>query len=124
LSFYQLAADAVVLLHFAFVVFVVLGGALALRWPRVMWVQLPAALWGVLVELGGWVCPLTPLENTLRRQSGTAGYEGDFIVQYLLPALYPAGLTRRWQWALGGFALAINALIYGVILLRHRRARI
>ena len=84
-----LMADLIVLLHFAFVVFVVLGGLLALRWPRVVWLHVPAVIWGALVEFTGWICPLTPLENRLRRASGEASYQGDFIAHYILPALYP-----------------------------------
>lgn len=119
-NFMQLAADAVVLLHFAFVIFVLAGGMLAMRWPRVIWIHIPAALWGVLIEVAGWVCPLTPLENYLREQGGAAGYQGDFIAHYIVPVLYPAGLTRDWQLVLGGFAFAVNAVVYGVVLLRRR----
>ena len=117
----RLGADAIVLLHFAFVIFVVAGGLLAIRWPPVMWVHLPAALWGIVIEVAGWVCPLTPLENYLREKGGAAGYEGDFIAHYIVPLLYPAGLTRDWQLVLGGFAFAVNAVVYGVVFLRHRR---
>jgi hypothetical protein len=119
-SLLRLGADAVVLVHFAFVIFVLVGGVLAMRWPRVMWVHIPAALWGVLIEVAGWVCPLTPLENYLRERGGAAGYQGDFIAHYIVPVLYPAGLTRDWQLVLGGFAFAVNAVVYGLILLRPR----
>ena len=97
------------------------GGLLAIRWPRIFWVHLPAAVWGVLIEFTGWICPLTPLENRLRRQQGEAGYEGDFIAHYILPVLYPEGLTRRDQLFLGGLALAINVGIYAWIFLKRRR---
>ncbi len=117
-----MGADIVVALHFAFVVFVVLGGLLALRWPRVIWLHIPAVIWGALIEFTGWICPLTPLENRLRRAGGEAGYEGDFIARYILPALYPNGLTRRDQLMLGGLAIAINVAIYAVVLVRHRRS--
>lgn len=117
-----MAADFIVLLHVAFVAFVVLGGLLGLRWPRIIWLHVPAVIWGALVEFTGWICPLTPLENRLRRAGGEASYQGDFIAHYILPALYPDGLTRRDQLVLGGIALAVNVAIYALVLVRHRRA--
>lgn len=117
-----MGADVVVALHVAFVVFVALGGLLALRWPRVIWAHVPAVIWGALVEFTGWICPLTPLENRLRRASGEAGYQGDFIARHILPALYPDGLTRNDQLALGAIAVAVNVAIYALVLVRHRRA--
>jgi Protein of Unknown function (DUF2784) len=114
-------ADLIVALHFAFVLFVVLGGLLVLRWPRLIWLHVPAVAWGVLIEFAGWICPLTPLENRLRAQQGEARYEGDFIARYILPVLYPEGLTRRDQWLLGGIALAVNLAVYAWIFLKHRR---
>jgi hypothetical protein len=116
-------ADAIVALHFAFVAFVVFGALLALHWPRVVWLHVPAVAWGAFIEFAGWVCPLTPLENRLRRASGEAGYQGDFIARYILPVLYPDGLTRADQIALGVFAVAINLAIYSWVVVRHRRAR-
>ena len=116
-----MAADAIVALHFAFVLFVVLGGLLVLRWPRVAWLHVPTVIWGALVEFTGWICPLTPLENRLRRAAGEPGYQGDFIAHYILPVLYPNGLTRNDQLMLGGAALALNVMIYGFVLVRHRR---
>jgi len=116
-----LLADAVVVLHLGFVGFVVLGGLLALRWPRAAWVHLPAAVWGVWVEFTGRICPLTPLENSLRRQGGDAGYSASFVEHYVIPVLYPAALTRELQWALGGIVIVANAAVYAVILLRARR---
>jgi hypothetical protein len=118
------AADAIVILHIGFVLFVLLGGLLALRWAWVAWLHLPAVLWGVIIEYGGWVCPLTPLENHLRERGGTAAYPGDFIAQYVLPLLYPAGLTRNAQILLGTLALAVNALIYWQRIRRGRRPAI
>src|ERR687889_2933712 len=96
---YRALADAVLVLHLAFVLFVVLGGLLVLRWPRLAWLHLPAAIWGVLIEFAGFVCPLTPLEVGLRRLGGEAGYEGGFIEHYLTGALYPAGLNRGGEVA-------------------------
>ena len=113
-------ADLVVLLHFLFVAFVVFGGLLALRWPRIVWLHAPAAVWGVFIEFTGWICPLTPLENRLREAAGESTYEGDFVARYILPTLYPEGLTRGHQLMLGAIALAINGAIYAVVLRRHR----
>ncbi len=116
-----LAVDAVVLFHCAFVFFVVLGGLVVWRWPRVAWVHLPVAVWGALVELTGLICPLTPLEKWLRQRAGLASYQGGFIAHYLLPVLYPAGLTRGVQLLLSLCVVALNAAVYGR-LLRHWRA--
>lgn len=117
---YRVLADGVLVLHLGFVVFVVLGGLLVLRWRRVAWVHLPAAGWGALIELAGWICPLTPLENRLRHLGGEAGYGGGFVEHYLLPVLYPGGLTRETQITLGLLVLAINAVVYGILLARRR----
>lgn len=116
---YRWLADTVVAAHCGFVVFVVLGGLLALRWPRIAWIHLPAAAWGVLIEYAGFVCPLTPLEIALRQRGGIRGYAGDFIEHYLTPALYPSGLTRATQVALGTFALLLNVVVYWNVLKRH-----
>lgn len=119
----RLAADALALLHLGFVLFVAFGGLLVLRWPRLAWLHLPAAAWGAWVEFAGWFCPLTPLENALRRIAGTAGYSGGFIDHYLWPLIYPAGLTRDVQLALGLGVVAINTAVYGVLLARRARNR-
>jgi hypothetical protein len=116
-------ADLTVGLHLLFVAFVVLGGLLALRWPRVAWIHLPAALWGIVVEYAGWICPLTPLEVWLRHRAGQAGYSGGFIEHYLLPVLYPAGLDQPTQWLLGTLVLGINSAIYGWLLLKRKGSR-
>jgi hypothetical protein len=120
---YRLLADLVVGVHAAFITFVVLGGFLAWRWPRAAWVHLPAAAWGTLIELAGWICPLTPIENQLRSRAGDAGYAGGFIEHYLIPVVYPAGLTRELQILLGIAALAVNVLAYGGLWWRTRRRR-
>jgi len=120
---YRFLADAVVVIHLGFVLFVVAGGFLVLRWPRTAWIQLPAAVWGVLVEWSGWVCPLTPLENWLRAHGGQAGYAGGFVERYLLPVLYPASLTRGAQVLLGAVALAANLIAYALVLARSIRSR-
>ena len=109
---YAWAASAVVALHFAFIVFVVFGGVLVMRDLRWAWLHLPAVAWVVWLELTGAICPLTPLENTLRMQAGEAGYSGGFIDHYLTPIIYPAGLTPHIQWALGIAVFALNAIVY------------
>ncbi len=120
---YRALADALVAFHLGFVLFVVLGGLLVLRFPRVAWLHLPAAAWGAWVEWTDTLCPLTPLENHLRRLGGEAGYSGGFVAHYLLPVLYPAALTRNIQYILGGLVIGVNLLAYGVLLCRARRAR-
>ena len=120
---YRLLADAVVVLHAAFVAFVVLGGFLVLRWPRIAWVHVPAAAYGFLVEAAGWVCPLTPLEVWLRRRAGEAGYAGGFVEHHLIPLVYPSPFPRSLAWALAGVVVAVNALSYALLLGRHWRAR-
>ncbi len=117
-----LLADLVLLLHLAFILFVVLGGLLVLRRPWLAWLHLPAAAWGVAVELAGWYCPLTPLENRFRALAGEAGYAGDFIQHYLLATIYPEGLTREVQIALGLAALLVNAALYALLLHKRRRS--
>jgi hypothetical protein len=119
----RLAADTVLLLHCAFVLFAVLGATLVLRWPKLAWAHVPAALWASAVELFGWVCPLTPLETGLRQAAGGAGYSGGFVEHYLVPALYRSGLTREIQFALGLAVLGLNIAIYLVVIqqLRVRR---
>jgi hypothetical protein len=109
---YGLAAEAVVAFHLAFVLFVVLGGLLVRRWPRAAWVHLPCAVWGALVEITGLICPLTPLEKWLRESAGQASYGGGFIAHYIVPLLYPAGLTRGAQLLLAVFVVALNAAVY------------
>lgn len=113
-------ADLVLLLHFLFLLFVLAGGLLVLRRRRLAWIHVPVFLYGAAVEFGGWICPLTPLENRLRRMGGEEGYEGGFIEHYLLPLVYPAGLTREIQILLGTGVLALNLGLYGWMLLRKR----
>jgi len=115
----RLAADAVLLLHLCFIVFAVLGAALALRWPRMVWLHLPAACWAVYIELSGAVCPLTRLENDWHEQAGQQGYAGGFIEHYLLPVIYPAGLTPAVQVVLAGVVLGVNLLLYGWLAWRR-----
>lgn len=120
---YGILADAVVVFHLAFVVFVVLGGFLVLVRPPVAWIHVPAALWGALIEFGGWLCPLTPLENWLRARAGEGGYGGGFVEHYLLPLLYPGDLTREIQIVLGVLVVIVNGALYGWLVYRTSRER-
>lgn len=112
---YALLADLTLLLHATFIVFVVFGGLLVFWRRRVAWIHIPCAFWGMLIELQGWICPLTYLENDLRTAAGTSGYEGDFIGHYLLPLVYPSGLTSEIQVQLGLAVLLINIIIYALV---------
>ena len=116
-------ADLVVLVHVVFIGFVTLGGLLALRWRRLPWLHLPAVGWGALVEFFGLTCPLTPLENWLRRLGGTQGYSGGFVERYVLPIVYPAALTRTSQVVLGAFLCAVNLMVYLLLLSRGVQPR-
>ncbi len=118
----SLLADAVLLLHALFVVWVVAGAVAVLRWPRLAWLHLPALAWGVWIEWSGGICPLTPLEQRLRRAAGEAGYDGGFVEHYVGGVLYPDGLTRELQFALGAALLAINVALYAAVVIRRRRA--
>jgi hypothetical protein len=111
---YRLLADATVALHFTFIVFVVLGGLLVLRKPYVAWLHLPAVAWVVWLELTGAICPLTPLENAFRARAGEAGYAGGFVDHYLMPVIYPAGLTPQIQTILGIAVLVLNVAVYAI----------
>ena len=117
---YRLSADLVLIVHLSFVVFVLFGGLLTLKWRRAAWWHLPAIAWGAVVEFSGWICPLTPLENWLRTQGGEATYEGDFILRYLLPLLYPEGLTHNVQMVLGSLVLLVNLSVYSWLWRRER----
>jgi len=113
-------ADLVVVVHFAFVVFVVAGGFLTLRWPRIAWVHVPVFLWGAAISFAGWICPLTPLENALRARAGLAGYTGGFVEHHVTAWLYPVGLTAPRQVLLGALALLVNVAAYSIVLRRSR----
>jgi len=120
---YEILAGAVIVAHFLFIAFVAAGGLLVWRWPRLAWVHLPAVVWGVVVELTGRICPLTPLENHLRRLGGSSSYSGGFIEQYLIPVIYPANLTADTQYILGGLVIAVNLVIYTIIIRKKRDRR-
>jgi Protein of Unknown function (DUF2784) len=121
---YRILADLVVGLHFVFVVFVVVGGLLVLRWPKLAYLHIPVAVYGAAIEFVGWICPLTPLENSLRRQAGGAGYSTGFVEHYLLPVLYPSALTRDIQLLLGVAVIGINLYIYVYAFRRRGRLRV
>jgi hypothetical protein len=116
---YRLAADIVVLVHFGFILFVVGGGLLALKWPRAGFVHIPCAVWGAVIILGGWICPLTPLEQHLRTLAGGTGYTGGFIDNYVMPLIYPPGLTRTVQVMLGVIVVVANLGLYRWVFKRR-----
>lgn len=113
---YRFFADLVLVVHLLFIVFVLAGGLLLLRWPRMVWLHLPATIWTVFVEWTGRVCPLTPLENYFRALAGGDVYHGDFIERYLLPLIYPVALTPLMQMVLAGVVIVINLIVYLIIL--------
>jgi len=119
---YGVLADVVVTVHFAFVLFVIVGGFIVLRWKRWAWLHVPAVLWAVLIAFTGWICPLTPLENWLRVQGGAVAYPSSFIEHYIVPVLYPARLTRQLQITLGLSVLGINLGVYGWVFRRAAKA--
>lgn len=118
---FAVLAGVVVLLHVAFVLFAVAGALLALRWRWVSWVHIPAAAWAAYIEFSGGICPLTPLENSLRAKAGLDFYSGDFVARYLFPVLYPDGLTRDTQVVVGALVLAVNAVLYAWLVRRVQR---
>ena len=121
---YRLLADATAIAHFAFVLFVAFGGLLVLRWRRLAWIHLPCAIWGALIEVGNWVCPLTSYENLFRERAGLQGYGDDFIAHYIFNTIYPASLTRGVQLAIAIFVFAINTAVYWKVFpLKIRRFR-
>lgn len=117
---WRMAADALVLVHLGFILFVLLGGLLLLRWPRLIWLHIPAVAWGIVVECLHLGCPLTPWENQLRRAAGQAGYDGGFIEHYLIPLIYPAGLTPQIQLYLGAIVVLVNLSVYAWLIWRWR----
>lgn len=121
--FYRTAADLVLVTHLAFVILVVAGAVLVFRYPWFAWIHVPVATWGAYVELTGRICPLTTLENYLRINAGQEGYANSFVEQYIVPLIYPAGLSRNVQLWLAGLVVAINVILYAWILLRKRSAR-
>ncbi|KUG21852.1 putative membrane protein [hydrocarbon metagenome] len=117
---HSLLADLIVLAHFLFIVFVICGGLLVIRWPKVAFIHLPAATWGAIVEFFGWICPLTPLENHFRNLAGHTQYSGDFILRYLVPVIYPDTLTSTIQTVLGIAVIVINVFVYTIAIRKHK----
>lgn len=118
-----LVADIIVLAHLGFILFVALGGILVVKWGKVAFLHLPCALWGMLIAWGGWICPLTPLEMHFRQLAGQAGYTGRFVDHYVMPIVYPEGLTRGMQIAFGVTILTVNLLVYARVLVKRTRRR-
>ena len=118
-----LVADIIVLAHLGFILFVALGGILVVKWGKVAFLHLPCALWGMLIAWGGWICPLTPLEMHFRQLAGQAGYTGGFVDHYVMPIVYPEGLTRGMQIAFGVTILTVNLLVYARVLVKRAKRR-
>ena len=121
--FAQLAADLLVILHLLFILFAVFGGWLAVKWRWLLFLHLPAAAWAALIEFQGWICPLTPLEQRLRQTAGQSSYHEGFVEHYVVPIIYPAGLTRDMQMIFGVLVIAANLAAYGFVLIRRRRGK-
>lgn len=120
----SLAANLLVILHLGFIVFVAFGGLLVCKWPKIGYLHIPSVLWGAMIELSGWMCPLTPLETVLRELAGEAGYSGGFIDHYVMPLVYPEGLTRGMQIGLGIIVLSVNLCVYGwMLMIRIQRKK-
>lgn len=117
----SLLADLILLLHFSFILFVLFGVFLVFKYHKLAWLHIPVVIWGILISLNRWVCPLTPLENTFRIMAGEQGYEGGFIAQYILPVIYPSGMTRELAIGMGIFVLVWNSLFYILLLYITRR---
>lgn len=121
--FYWIAANLLVVVHLGFICFVLIGGFLVFRWRRLVFLHIPAVVWGALIEYQGWLCPLTPWEQQLRQAGGMAGYSGGFIEHYLLPVLYPAYVSRDVQLILGTFVIVLNLAIYGWMIMQRVRGK-
>jgi len=120
---YKPLADLVMLLHFGFILFSVLGALLVMRWPRLVWLHLPAVLWAMTIEFYGGVCPLTPLENWLRMMAGEGGYSESFIAHYIGAVIYPGEITTGIKIMLGMAVLVVNLVLYGWIIKQQRHER-
>lgn len=119
-TLYLWLANLIIVVHFLFIVFVLLGGLLVLRWPKVIWLHVPAICWGFMVELNGWLCPLTPWENHFRELAGKLVYEGDFIGEYVVPLIYPLNLTREMQYLFAAIVVLVNLTVYYFVWRRRR----
>lgn len=117
----RISADLLVILHFAFIVFVVFGGVLVLKWRKLAILHIPCVLWGVFIEFFGWICPLTPLEHYLRETAGGTAYSGGFIDHYIMPLIYPVGQIREMQIWLGIIVLIVNLFVYGLVIYQRSK---
>ena len=115
----NITADLLVLLHLAFIVFVMFGGFLVLKWEKVAILHIPCALWGAFIEFSGWICPLTPLEQSLREAAGQTVYSGGFVDHYIMPLVYPTALTWEIQIVLGVIVLVVNLCVYGLVIYKR-----
>jgi hypothetical protein len=120
LMLYQLAADLIIFLHFAFILFVLFGGLLVYKWRWLIWLHIPAAIWGAMTVIVGWVCPLTPLENWLRQASVGDIYSGSFLERYLTPVIYPSGLNKEMFIMMGVFVIVVNVIVYTILIVKNR----
>lgn len=120
---YNVAADFIVLLHFSFIVFVLIGGLLVFKWRWLIWVHLPAAIWGALIVIVGWICPLTPIENMLRQAGGSEVYLTGFIQHYIEPVIYPSDLKPEIFIAMGIFVIVVNVIVYTIIFIKCKRIK-
>ena len=120
---YSFLADLLVLFHLVFILYVIAGALLIFKWTKTFWLHLPSCFWGMTVEFTGWICPLPPWEIQLRRLAGEEGYTGSFIEHYLIPIIYPSGLTREVQMVLGGTVLIVNLRLYTLILIKRRKRK-
>lgn len=121
--YYRILADIVVVIHFLFILLVLFGGILGFYRKWIIWVHLPVVVWGTLIGIAGWICPLTPLENWLRHAGGQRGYEVGFIDHYIMPVIYPEGLTRPMQYVLAGAVLTINTIIYSLLIAQMKKRK-
>ena len=118
---YKIAADLVILFHFAFIVFVLVGGLLVFKWRWIIWLHIPAAIWGSMIIIIGWICPLTPIENWLRQAGAQEQYSSSFLEQYLIPVIYPLGLNHERFIAMGLVVIVINVFVYTILFINQKK---
>jgi len=118
---YNIAADIVVFVHFTFIVFVLVGGVLVFKWRRLIWLHIPSAIWGAMIVMVGWICPLTPIENRLRHAGESETYTRSFIEHYLVPVIYPSGLDREMFIVMGMVVIVINVIVYIMLFVKYKR---
>lgn len=118
---YQIAADLILFIHFSFIVFVIAGGVLVFKWHWLIWLHIPAVIWGALIVIVGWICPLTPIENMLLKAAGGETYSVSFIERYLVPVIYPSGLNREMFITMGVVIIVVNLIVYTILFVKHKR---